>query len=107
MMRDVKVNLMEDWQTGGWRILIRGRGGPGEPYSYLREDGRWETVEEGAGFADGAAMGVLVPEGALEEIVRQFLKVKEPQQATQDHLKDAIGVRDRLLAMVERTVKES
>lgn len=95
-MMDPRVHLYEDWQTGGWRILVRARTVPGGPYLGWRADGQWEEIKEG-----GESPGVLVPEGVLDKVVEQYLKVRAPTQATQDHLVDAMAVRDRLLTLIE------
>ena len=57
----------------------------------------------------GINEGELTPPPLLElsrlvflELVREIKHVKEPSEATQAHLDDAIAVRDRLLTMVER-----
>jgi hypothetical protein len=98
------VRILEDWPTGGHRIIVRGRAAVGGPMSVLRADGSWEELTEnrGAYNPDPTGYGILLPEGALDAIVAEHLKVAAPNQSTERHLEDAIGVRDRLLALVER-----
>ena len=43
-----------------------------------------------------------LPSFLFRELVREIKHVKEPSEATQAHLDDAIVVRDRLLKLVER-----
>lgn len=50
----------------------------------------------------GHNIGFTFPEGALDAIVHEYLKIAAPQQATERHLEDAMAVRDRLLTMAEK-----
>jgi hypothetical protein len=96
-----RVHVIDDLATEGFRIIVKGRMAPGERGYWLRADGDWEEITEGS-ITDPHAIGFTVPEGVLEEVVAQFLKIKPTNTATQDHLEDALEVRNRLLAMIEK-----
>lgn len=56
-------------------------------------------------YSRGQAMGepsFSVTPSVLEMIIAKAIDFKPPSSALQDHLKDAITVRDRLLAIVEK-----
>lgn len=98
-----RVHVIEDWATMGHRVIVRGRPYPGAPASCLRADGEWEPITEGSRpNPSGEGFGFTLPDGALDAIVAEHLKVAAPQPATERHLSDAIAVRDRLLALVEK-----
>lgn len=94
------VRIFEDFQTRGHIIAILGRPYPGAPRSVLCPDGKWEPIQEGATM--GQWLGFRLPDGALDAIVQEHLKVAAPNTATERHLTDAIEVRDRLLAFIEK-----
>jgi hypothetical protein len=95
-----RVHIVEDWHRMGHVVVVLGRPHPGAPMSYLRETGEWEPLAENASPMD--PVGFRLPEGALDAIVAAYQKVAAPQPATERHLSDAVGVRDRLLAIVDR-----
>jgi hypothetical protein len=97
------VRIIENFQTAGHTLVILGRA-PGGPRAILRADGGWEEVTEQMANRDPGDYGIKLPEGALDAIVHEHLKVAAPSTATADHLADAAGVRDRLLGLVERIV---
>lgn len=98
-----RVFIAEDWPTGGHRIVIRGRSHPGARMAVLQADGTWKELSESDQInPSGEGLGITLPDGALDAIVAEYLKVAAPQQATERHLEDAMSVRDRLLTIVER-----
>lgn len=103
MIEDVRI--IENWQTRGHQILILGRAHPGAPRSYLGADGQWHEITDSM-VAQPAPndLGIVLPDGALDAIVHEHLKVSAPSTASADHLKDALGTRDRLLGLVERII---
>jgi hypothetical protein len=97
------VHIFPDWARLGHRIIVRGREYPGAPAAILKADGSWEPVREsGAIDPEAGDYGIRLPEGALDAIVAKHLEVAAPHPATERHLTDAIAVRDRLLALVEK-----
>jgi hypothetical protein len=97
-----RVYIEDDWATRGHRVAILGRPYPGQPRHWLDAAGGWHPIQETGTAADADAWWRL-PEGALDAIVAAYAKVASPHPATERHLDDAIKVRDRLLALVERT----
>lgn len=59
----------------------------------------WEAVEHGQSLPDPS---LKIPEDALQELVREASNILPAEDATTKHLNDAIGVRDRLLTIVEK-----
>jgi hypothetical protein len=47
---------------------------------------------------------MVLPEQALEALVKEAMNILPPSEVTVDAMKDARATRDRLLAIVERTV---
>lgn len=98
-----RVHIVEDFQRMGHRIIVIGRQYPGEPTSYLKADGTWEPVQEGAYIApDHHNIGFYMPEGILDAICQKHLGIEAPTPATERHLTDAQATRDRLLALIEK-----
>jgi hypothetical protein len=95
-----QVFIQDDWMRNGHWLVILGRPMPGAPRHWLRADGEWEPLVEGAQVEQSA--GFRLPEGALDAIVSAYAKVATPHPATERHLEDAVAVRDRLLALVEK-----
>lgn len=97
-----RVLILDEFQTMGHRIIVLARPYPGAPTAYLKGTGEWEAIEENARFPATPDFGIVLPEGALDAIVSKHLGVAAPTPATERHLTDAIMVRDRLLALVEK-----
>ena len=95
-----RVHIVEDWQRMGHQVVILGRHHPGAPTCWLTAQGEWEPLKEGS--MPGDPIGFKFPEGALDALVNAYAKVAAPHPATERHLTDALAVRDRLLAMVEK-----
>jgi hypothetical protein len=106
------------WRCTGWRreayinwrfgstvldIYVFSPAGPGLQRLYQSKgDGQWSFEE----VKDGEDVGEIGPtltvsKDMLEAIVAAAHDVLPPSAATDRHLKDAIAVRDRALAMVE------
>jgi hypothetical protein len=95
-----RVYIGEDWARMGHQLVILGRQHPGAPRAWLRADGEWEPLQEGA--QQDSTVGFRLPEGAMDAIVAAYAKTAAPHPATERHLEDAVAVRDRLLALVEK-----
>jgi hypothetical protein len=95
-----QVHIQDEWHRNTKRVIVLGRAYPGAPRGWLRADGEWEQLSEAA--PPDEKIGFVMPEGALEAIVEAAGGIA-PQPATDRHLQDAIDVRDRLLAIVEKT----
>jgi hypothetical protein len=95
-----RVHIVDDWQRMGHQVVVIGRAHPGAPSAWLTADGEWEPLKEAA--MPGDPIGFRLPEGALDAIVDAYAKVAAPHPATERHLTDALAVRDRLLALVEK-----
>lgn len=98
-----KIHIFEDWATMGHRVIVRGRPYPGASVHILMADGSWEPITEMPNGIEpvGGRYGFTLPEGTLDAIVQERLKIAAPQQSTERHLTDAIEVRDRLLTLLE------
>lgn len=94
-----RVYIHEEWHRDVKRVVVLGRAYPGAPRGWLKADGTWEPLNEAA--TPDENVGFVMPEGALEAIV-EAVGGTAPQPATDRHLQDAIAVRDRLLALVEK-----
>ena len=97
-----RVHIIEDFQTMGHRVIIAGRQYPGATPSYLTADGEWEPITEISTSIDPGDIGFRFPEGALDALVSAARNVTPTVPAIEQHLADAIAVRDRLLTIVER-----
>jgi hypothetical protein len=95
-----RVHIVEDWARQAHQVVIIGRQYPGGPRCWLTAEGEWEPIPESA--TTPARAGFTFPEGALDALVAAHNGVTAPQPAIERHLDDAITVRDRLLALVER-----
>lgn len=95
-----RVRIVENFQTLGHQVVVAGRPHPGAPMHYMTPTGEWVRISEGAMLPSD--IGFKLPEGALDAIMREYLKVAAPNEATGQHLADAVAVRDRLLAMLEK-----
>lgn len=95
-----RVYIQPDFARMGHYVAFIGRPHPGAPTAVLQADGTWEPIEENSVARDW--LGFRLPEGALDALMREYAKVAAPTPATERHLKDAIEVRDRLLALVEK-----
>lgn len=71
----------------------------------LQADGGWEEIPiaEGAHAGEPVKPTLELPTDALEAIIAAAGDVLPPSAATDRHLRDAVEIRDRLLALVERT----
>jgi hypothetical protein len=96
-----RVRVVDDFITGGHRLLIMGRDRVTGGRVYLARSG--ETIGFGEN-EDIGDRGILLPEGVLDEVCRQHLGVTAPTTATERHLLDVVAVRDRTLTLVERLV---
>lgn len=65
-----------------------------------RHEGEW-VLDEPEGQAI-VTPSLMLPLGWAQVLGRAFSEVSPPNTATHAHLMDAIGVRDRLLTMLER-----
>jgi hypothetical protein len=114
----MRARIRESFQAGGhevvFRIERRGRKHaliPGEPRDTLDPPG-WRAVpiEESAGAPDYAlrigdpGSPLYLPEGALEALLEEGLKIAAPDGAVSAHLADAIAVRDRTWGVLERLI---
>lgn len=95
-----RVHIVEDWARMGHHLVILGREHPGARRGWLRADGGWEPLTENT--QTDTEIGFRLPEGALDAILAEYAKVAAPHPATERHLEDAVAVRDRLLALVEK-----
>lgn len=97
-----RVHIVENFQTCGHQVVIMGRQYPDAPRAYLTASGQWEPITEQATSINPGDIGFNFPEGALDALVAAARNVTPTEPATERHLADAITVRDRLLALVER-----
>jgi hypothetical protein len=77
-----QVHIQDEWHRNTKRVIVL-----------------WEQLSEAA--PPDEKIGFVMPEGALEAIVEAAGGIA-PQPATDRHLQDAIDVRNRLLAIVEK-----
>lgn len=101
----MKARIEYDWARGDWwKVWLYRPAGPNLTAQVIGvgEDGHllMRNIEDGAALP---APSFILPGQALEALVREATKVLPPSDATVDALKDAREMRDRLLAMVERT----
>lgn len=68
------------------------------------ENGRVTITEEEVDNPFDIAPSMALPWWLLETLVKASSEHVDPEDATREHLKDAITVRDRLLSIVERDV---
>lgn len=101
------VHVLEDFQTEGHRIFVLGRDGE-RRRCFLGADGEWHPITEMyAHGGDGPSVGhhpdgIYLPRGVLDAIVAKHTRTTAPEAATERHLEDAMAIRDRLLALVEK-----
>lgn len=97
----MRARVERDWSSLMIRIwFYEPSEGGGRVLRVLSDDTyRWEDVTPGTALA---APSIVLPEDALQELVREVSNILPVEDATSAHLKDAIGVRDRLLALVEK-----
>lgn len=81
-----RVRIVENFATLGHTVIVAGRPNPAGPMHFMTPTGGW----------------VKIPEGALDAIVHEYLKVAAPSEATAQHLDDAVEIRNRLLALIEK-----
>lgn len=96
-----KVHIVENWTRQEHQVVVVGRLHADAPRAWLAADGTWHAFEEGSPRNDDS-IGLLLPEGVLDAIVAAHQGVTAPTPAIERHLNDAVAVRDRLLAIVER-----
>ncbi len=94
-----QVHIQDDYMTDGHRLYLLGRPWGDGRRHIRRADGTWAPLEEGVVYPEPT---ILLPEGVLDRIVAEYRGTTPAQPATERHLEDAIKVRDRLLAMVEK-----
>lgn len=98
-----RVHIVENWQACGHQVVIIGRQYPGAPRAHLTADGGWEPLPDDATSMNPGSIGFHFPEGALDALVAAARNVTPTEPAAERHLADTIAVRDRLLALVEKT----
>lgn len=72
-----------------------------------RCDGVAWRVEEVEAFAVPATPSLRLPIAIAELLAPELLEIARPSTAQGRHLDDAIAVRDRLLALVEKVVEDA
>lgn len=110
----MEAKLEHVFQRDGWNVYITDRGGvgggrrvmkPGGCFSFggvLGPTDPWIDVGEGTVmpeptfFLSSEVLAAIVAAGNAEQ------GVKPPNTSQADHLADAVGVRDRLLTLIEK-----
>jgi len=101
MSARVRVHVEKVWMSQSVRIwIVQGTTERDGHILRLRDDGllAWESYAEQT-LADPS---LELPEDVAGALAAELLGVLPPDTAQAQHLADAIGVRDRLLAIVER-----
>jgi hypothetical protein len=100
----VKAHIEWAWATNSLHVFLFDRP-PYSAYYTVGDEGRLERHEWAPEGPDTAEPALVLPREALEAIVAAASEKLPPQDATVDALKDARSTRDRLLALVEHTVR--
>lgn len=80
--------------------------GRGDPQYVLRpgqESGEWVAHPTAPSFALPDPPSLRLPREALEQLIAEASDMLPPSRAVDRHLNDAMTVRDRLLAFIEKT----
>jgi hypothetical protein len=104
----VKCRLETSWALDAVQVFLYQEGGLGQPTRVLHiiEVGggavqpvyQWDDVDESGGYPPPT---LILPREAVEALAAAASDFAPPSEATERHLYDAIGTRDRLLALVE------
>ena len=100
----MKAKIIREWHTDEVKVWLYDNTLSGELCIYkVSEDGRLigKTMSKGAILPEDWCMRL--PPDAIKALVDASLPEFPPSDATARHLQDAITVRDRLLAIVEKT----
>jgi hypothetical protein len=99
----VKARIERDWARPAVKVWLYEERERGPVMVGFDEHGHatFQILEEGAEMP-GPSM--VLPEQALEALVKEAMNILPPSEVTVDAMKDARATRDRLLAIVERTV---
>jgi hypothetical protein len=100
----VKAHIEWAWATNSLHVFLFDRG-PYSAYYTVGDEGRLERHEWTEQSTEPMQPALVLPREALEAIVAAASEKLPPQDATVDALKDARSTRDRLLALVEHTVR--
>jgi hypothetical protein len=94
----VNVHLQRNWASMGYDITFYER----DPFRVLRLTDepwpKWETASE----MEDVKPTLHLSGDALEALLAEAEKVIPASHATERHLNDAVAVRDRLLALIEK-----
>lgn len=102
----MKAQIEWAWAMDAMHVFLYDRG-PYSAFYTVGEEGRLVRHEWVAEGPEPMEPALVLGRDALEAIVQAASEKMPPQDATVDALKDARGVRDRLLALVEHSVKGS
>lgn len=101
----MKAHLESRWIRDEWAIYISERSREGRRfYVDPMNRGRFVEVSEQQSVDAEEAAAVILPTEWLDAIVaaaNEHAGIRPPSTAMANHLADAVGVRDRLLAMIE------
>jgi hypothetical protein len=99
----VKIHVERDWMTNTVKVWIYQHDGFTNSTRMFRVVGpdEWQHEDVPQGGEVGEPSLVLLP-GVAEALVQELSKIAPPNETMALHLKDAIGVRDRLLTLVEK-----
>ena len=101
MIPNVRVHLEHAWDRQGWNVYIASDPRPGTVTIWEWDGKDWFGTDHPEGVRLDSAPRLFLPEQLLKALVDEATKKLPADGAMADHLRDAQGVRDRLLAMIE------
>jgi hypothetical protein len=104
MMHGFNVKLEKRWDRQTIAIWFWRPGDPVLVAQQADEPGLWKDVEVERGARFPVEPSLELPVDLFEQLVGEASDFFPPSAATDRHLKDAVEVRDRLLALVEKGV---